>query len=131
VNDRAGKGVRVSCVGAWTIFKSPTSRWAYSRFDWPFGRIQLDGERLLLSVRGPFGPLFAFPSRIVRHKIPVVIPVGSIRHVEITRRGKSFRFAKVRCADPNLDGVEFGAFGPQFDALITQLRTLGVPIVGD
>jgi hypothetical protein len=117
-------------VGAWTIFKSPKSRWAYSRFDWPFGRIELDAERLVLSVRGPLGPLFAFASRIVRHQIPVVIPVGTIRHVEIARRGGRFRFAKVRCADPNVDGVAFGAFGPRFDALIEQLRALGVPIVG-
>jgi hypothetical protein len=89
----------------------------------------LESERLVLSVRGPLGPLFAFASRIGRHKIPVVIAVGTIRHVEIARRGRRFRFAKVRCADPNVDGAAFGAFGPQFDALIAEFRALGVPIV--
>jgi hypothetical protein len=123
--------MRVSCVGAWAIFNSPTSRWASSRFDWPFGRIELDGEQLVLSVRGPLGPLFAFASRIARDKIPVVIAVGTIRHVAITRSGRRFPFAKIRCSDPNIDGVAFGAFRSRFDALIAQFRAVGVPIVGD
>jgi hypothetical protein len=74
--------------------------------------------------------MFAFASRFGRHKIPVVIPAGTIRQVEIARRGRRFRFAKVRCADPNVDGMAFGAFAPQFDAIIARLRALGVPIVG-
>jgi hypothetical protein len=98
-------------VGVWTIFKGPGSRRARYRFTWPLGRLDLDDEQSVLSVRGPPGKLFAIASRLGRVEIPVVVPIRSIRQVEVRepRGGFGFRVVKIRCQDPDVDGVEFGS----------------------
>ncbi len=101
---------RLTIVGAWTIFKRPTSQWADSRFTWPFGRLVLSDDAIVLSVRGPLGKLFATASRLGRVAIPVVIPIKTIRQIEVrdVRGWLAFRLIKIHCQDPNVDGVELG-----------------------
>jgi hypothetical protein len=123
---------RLSIVGGWTILRSPNSRWADSQFTWPFGRLDLEDEQVVLSVRGPLGKLFAVLSPLVEVAVPVVIPIHTIRQVEVLRRRSWFnsRTIKIHCQDPKVDGVEFIALSSGFNALVDRLRALGVPLSG-
>jgi hypothetical protein len=121
---------RLSIVGGWTIFRSPNSRWADSQFTWPFGRLDLEDEQIVLSVRGPLGKLFAALSPLGKVAIPVVIPIHTVRQVEVLGRRSWFNFRAIRihCQDPKVDGVQFGAFPSGFNALVDRLGALGLPL---
>jgi hypothetical protein len=124
---------RLSIVGGWTIFRSPNSRWADSQFTWPFGRLELDDEQIVLSVRGPLGNLFAALSPLGKVAVPVVIPIDTIRQVEVLRRRSWFnsRAITIHCQDPRVDGAQFEALSSGFNALVDRLRALGVPLSGE
>jgi hypothetical protein len=120
---------RLTFVGGWTVFKGPTSKWADANYSWPFGRLEIDREAVVLSVRGPLGPVLGAASRVSRLSIPVVIPLSMITRVELKRSLFGLLgLVRFRCDDPRLDGASFVTFRGGFARLVGQIRQLGIPI---
>jgi hypothetical protein len=95
------------------------------RFGWPFGRLALTDDAIVLSVRGPLGRLFSLLTRRTSPSLPLVLPLAEITGVDVW--GGRPTVISFDCRNPEVDGVLFGSLrAPR--ALLAALVERGIAV---
>jgi hypothetical protein len=113
-------------IGFWSLQYGEQSELSRYKFDWPFGRIELYEDSLLLSVNRPLRALYNALGRRSRFPIPLAIRIEAIDSITFSRG--PIGVARVSSKDPLFRLVRFGAPRSRFDLLLNELERLGVKV---